>query len=587
MKQNRTLIGVVAVLALVAIGVILLTRSEPQPPATAPTGATVAVPPDPAADQPAEPAQATATSEPAPAEAPAEAPAPSQTQAQAPETQAPETQAPEAQAPETQVAATPAPETQGAATPAPETPAAETPASAPAQVAVTPKAAEVEAAAEAAPESRPAAPPVPLPVIAFPPSFDVVRVERSGEAVIAGRAAPGSEVTLRAGNRILGKVTANGRGQWVLVLETPLGPGSYELSLESRLPGGEMLLSENVVVVSVPWPQVAAAQPEAPKQPEVAAQPEAMAPEAPAPEQQAAEQPAPEQQAAEQPAPEQQAAEQPAPEQPAPEQPAPSQPAPDVAVREADSAAQTAQDTQAVQDTQAAQSTQVAQHAVPSAQVAAAEPAAEAQAPEQPTVQAVPASSAAAAPQGETVLVANAEQPVVVLMPRGGEGQIRVLQQAESVSAGLGAGTLVLETVDYDARGRTRVGGRAEAGSRLVVYLDNKPAAHAAAAPSGRWEATLARSIAPGLHTLRVDQLANDGQVAARVETPFSRAAVLAALPSESAVIVQPGNSLWRISRRVYGEGVRYSVIYQANRDQIRDPDLIYPGQIFVVPTTN
>jgi nucleoid-associated protein YgaU len=199
----------------------------------------------------------------------------------------------------------------------------------------------------------------------------------------------------------------------------------------------------------------------------------------------------------------------------------------------------------------------------------------------------VPASSAAAVPQGETVLVADAEQPLVVLMPRGGEGQIRVLQQAESVSGGLGEGTLVLETVDYDAQGRTRVGGRAEAGSRLVIYLDNKPAAHAAAAASGRWEATLVETIAPGLHTLRVDQLATDGQVAARVETPFSRAAVLAALPSESAVIVQPGNSLWRISRRVYGAGLRYSVIYQANRDQIRDPDLIYPGQIFVVPTPN
>ncbi len=84
-----------------------------------------------------------------------------------------------------------------------------------------------------------------------------------------------------------------------------------------------------------------------------------------------------------------------------------------------------------------------------------------------------------------------------------------------------------------------------------------------------------------------MDQLASNGHVTARVETPFSRAEVLSALPSESAVIVQPGNSLWRISRRVYGEGLRFSVIYQANRDQIRDPDLIYPGQIFVVPTTN
>ncbi|MFN3953070.1 MAG: LysM peptidoglycan-binding domain-containing protein [Pararhodobacter sp.] len=47
---------------------------------------------------------------------------------------------------------------------------------------------------------------------------------------------------------------------------------------------------------------------------------------------------------------------------------------------------------------------------------------------------------------------------------------------------------------------------------------------------------------------------------------------------------VQPGHSLWRISREHYGEGVRYVQIFQANREQIRNPDLIYPGQVFVLP---
>ncbi len=183
--------------------------------------------------------------------------------------------------------------------------------------------------------------------------------------------------------------------------------------------------------------------------------------------------------------------------------------------------------------------------------------------------------------------VTDSEQPLAVLMPRSGEGRIRILQQAESASGGLGEGTLILQTVDYDAQGRTEVGGRAETGSRLIVYLDNKPVAHAQAGANGHWQATLSKSIAPGLHRLRVDQLDANGQVQARVETPFSRAAVLATLPTESAVIVQPGNSLWRISRRIYGEGVRYSVIYRANQDQIGDPDLIYPGQIFILPSTN
>ena len=47
------------------------------------------------------------------------------------------------------------------------------------------------------------------------------------------------------------------------------------------------------------------------------------------------------------------------------------------------------------------------------------------------------------------------------------------------------------------------------------------------------------------------------------------------------------GNSLWRIARATLGEGIRYTVIYEANRERIRDPNLIYPGQIFSIPATN
>src|SRR5690606_36102343 len=54
--------------------------------------------------------------------------------------------------------------------------------------------------------------------------------------------------------------------------------------------------------------------------------------------------------------------------------------------------------------------------------------------------------------------------------------------------------------------------------------------------------------------------------------------------PTAGRIVVQPGNNLWRISRVIYGKGVRYTIIYSANADQIRDPNLIYPGQIFVTP---
>ncbi len=52
----------------------------------------------------------------------------------------------------------------------------------------------------------------------------------------------------------------------------------------------------------------------------------------------------------------------------------------------------------------------------------------------------------------------------------------------------------------------------------------------------------------------------------------------------QGAVIIRRGDSLWRISRRVYGHGMRYSTIYLANQEQIRDPDRIWPGQVFRVP---
>ncbi|NTE53553.1 LysM peptidoglycan-binding domain-containing protein [Agrobacterium tumefaciens] len=53
---------------------------------------------------------------------------------------------------------------------------------------------------------------------------------------------------------------------------------------------------------------------------------------------------------------------------------------------------------------------------------------------------------------------------------------------------------------------------------------------------------------------------------------------------SQNSVIIRRGDTLWQISRRVYGQGVRYTTIYLANEDQIKNPDLIEPGQIFGVP---
>ncbi|MFO1059784.1 MAG: LysM peptidoglycan-binding domain-containing protein [Dongiaceae bacterium] len=143
---------------------------------------------------------------------------------------------------------------------------------------------------------------------------------------------------------------------------------------------------------------------------------------------------------------------------------------------------------------------------------------------------------------------------------------------------------LALDTVDYDAAGNVVIGGRAPAATRLQVYLDNALIGVTIVDSSGHWHITPELQVPEGPHTLRVDMVAPDGRVMARVETPFARAEPVIAKAGEVKVVVQPGASLWRIARQSYGSGIRYTVIFEANRHQIRDPDLIYPGQVFVVP---
>lgn len=145
------------------------------------------------------------------------------------------------------------------------------------------------------------------------------------------------------------------------------------------------------------------------------------------------------------------------------------------------------------------------------------------------------------------------------------------------------AAHLALDAVDYDDRRATRFAGQAPPGAAVRAYVDDAPAGDAAADAQGRWAMAPHRALRRGAHRLRIDQLDEGGQVVARIELPFQRAAPPARLAA-GRVVVQPGQTLWRIARRAYGKGVRYTVIYLANRDQIRDPRLIYPGQAFAMP---
>lgn len=180
----------------------------------------------------------------------------------------------------------------------------------------------------------------------------------------------------------------------------------------------------------------------------------------------------------------------------------------------------------------------------------------------------------------QTAQATPPQQPLAVVVPRTDQGSSTVLQSPNPPQSG----QLVLQSVDYDAEGRVVIGGRAGPGKEVRAYLDNQLVGKVKADQSGVWHITPDHHVMPGLHTLRIDEVDENGKVMARVESPFSRAEPLSIDAGDQVVVVQPGNNLWLIATHTYGSGLRYTVIYQANKSQIKNPDLIYPGQVFKLP---
>jgi len=264
----------------------------------------------------------------------------------------------------------------------------------------------------------------------IPPTFDVVRVNPEGNAVMAGRAHPKSTVEVLDGENVFGSITTDQHGEWVFVPENLLEPGERRLGLRMLLDGHEPILSEHVVILVVP---------------------------------------------------------------------------------ERDKISDGA---------------------------------------------------------------------LAIKVRRDGTGNSEVLQKPGQ------ADVFGVDAIDYGDGGLS-ISGHAEPQKSVHLYIDNRFIGKTTADDDkGLWRLTPENDIAPGTYTLRADMVDQDGQVLARRELPFQRAepADTKNLKPGTFAVVQPGNSLWRLARRTYGKGVRYHLIFEANRDQIQTPDMIYPGQVFRLP---
>ncbi|SIT80440.1 Nucleoid-associated protein YgaU, contains BON and LysM domains [Yoonia rosea] len=199
--------------------------------------------------------------------------------------------------------------------------------------------------------------------------------------------------------------------------------------------------------------------------------------------------------------------------------------------------------------------------------------------PQAPTVP--DADLAPAAPVAPTVLQADADG-------------VRVVQASPTLATPEARPNVALDAITYDPEGEVQLSGRATGDGAVQVYIDNEPVTASPVTEGGDWRIDLP-DIATGVYTLRIDEVDTEGGVVSRLETPFRReeaADVAAVLAEETAVegfevavrTVQPGATLWAIAEENLGAGIFYVEVFEANRDLIRDPDLIYPGQIFRIP---
>jgi nucleoid-associated protein YgaU len=176
-----------------------------------------------------------------------------------------------------------------------------------------------------------------------------------------------------------------------------------------------------------------------------------------------------------------------------------------------------------------------------------------------------------------------AEETLVMISPQSGAA---TLVQPPSSAGVPKVGDLQVSTLDYDERGQATITGRASPGTTVRAYLDDKPVAEGKAGTDGRWRLAPDAPLETGQHRLRVDRLAQDGKPVARLEMKFERQEAAPGDKSRRLHVVR-GDNLWNIARAHYGEGFRYTTIFDANKDQIRDPNLIYPGQTFSLPKVN
>ena len=226
------------------------------------------------------------------------------------------------------------------------------------------------------------------------------------------------------------------------------------------------------------------------------------------------------------------------------------------------------------------------------------------------SVPAPPEAKVAAAPSPQE---AKAVPPTASLMSAPSRQAMRTVATPPSTPGA----RVAIRSVQADAVGGLVARGSAEPDATVRLYLNDADVADAKTEADGRWSLTIKSGMTPGGYLMRADEISpGHTTVVASANTPFDYpelpgadspgtagappAPAAAPLPSaerpSTASPADPvidsvqtkrvaiGHTLWELSRNYYGDPTRYPEIYEANKWEIHNPNLIYPGQVVVVP---
>ncbi len=167
------------------------------------------------------------------------------------------------------------------------------------------------------------------------------------------------------------------------------------------------------------------------------------------------------------------------------------------------------------------------------------------------------------------------EKHKIVKIKNKGETGIEILNNDQDIRG------LALDSAEHLDDKKLRLKGRSIPNAEIKIFLSKKFTGKAVADLKGNWEFSI-NEIAFDTYNLEIKSSFQNNIIS--LKTEILNGKIDTELFYEKEIIVEDGNSLWRIARKTLGGGILYAEIYKNNKKIISDPDLIFPGQVFKIP---